>query len=47
MYEPMPEDERVMVELLREARRRGDALELSFRHSSFWGVDVATQAELA
>ena len=47
MYEPMPEDERVMVELLREARRRGDALELSFRHSSFWGVDVATQAALA
>ncbi len=47
MYEPMTEDERLMVELLREARRRGDALELSFRHSSFWGVDVATQAELA
>jgi biotin carboxyl carrier protein len=47
MYEPMTEDERVMVELLREARRRGDALELSLRHSSFWGVDVATQAELA
>jgi hypothetical protein len=47
MYEPMPEDERVMVELLREARRRGDALALSFRSSSFWGVDVATQAELA
>jgi hypothetical protein len=43
----MPEDERVMVELLREARRRGDGLELSFRSSSFWGVDVATQAELA
>ena len=38
MYEPMTEDERLMVGLLREARRRGDALELSFRHSSFWGV---------
>ncbi len=47
MYEPMTDDERLMVGLLREARRRGDALELSFRHSSFWGVDVATQAELA
>ena len=47
MYEPMTEDERLIVELLREAHRRSDALELSFRHSSFWGVDVATQAELA
>jgi hypothetical protein len=46
MYEPMTEDERLMVGLLREARRRGDALELSFRHSSFWGVDVVTAAEL-
>jgi hypothetical protein len=47
MYEPMTEDERLMVGLLREARRRGDALELSFRHSSFWGVDVVTAAELS
>jgi hypothetical protein len=47
MYEPMTADERLIVGLLREAHRRGDALELSFRHSSFWGVDVATQAELA
>ena len=47
MYEPMTNDERLIVGLLREARRRGDALELSFRHSSFWGVDVATTAELA
>ena len=46
MYEPMTEDERLMVGLLREARRRGDALELSFRHSSFWGVDMITAAEL-
>jgi hypothetical protein len=43
----MTDDERLMVELLREARRRRDPLELSFRHSSFWGVDVATTAELA
>jgi Peptidase family M23 len=47
MYEPMTEDERLLVELLREARRRGDALNLSFRHSSFWGIDVVTTAELA
>jgi hypothetical protein len=47
MYEPMTEDERLLVELFREARQRGDALEVSFRHSSFWGVDVATTAELA
>ena len=47
MYEPMTDDERLIVELLREAHRRGDALELSFRHSSFWGLDVATQAQLA
>jgi hypothetical protein len=47
MYEPMTEDERLMVELLRQAHRRGRALELSFRPSPFWGVDVATQAELA
>jgi len=47
MYEPMTDDERLIAELLREAYRRGDALELSFRHSSFWGVDVATQAALA
>ena len=47
LYEPMTEDERLVVELLREAHRRRDALELSFRHSPFWGVDVATTAELA
>jgi hypothetical protein len=47
MYEPMTEDERLMVELLRQAHRRRAAVELSFRRSSFWGLDVATQAELA
>jgi hypothetical protein len=44
MYEPMTEDERVTIDLLREAHRRGAGLELSFRHSAFWGVDVVTQA---
>jgi len=32
--------------LLREAHRAGAGLELAFRRSSFWGVDVVTQAEL-
>ena len=47
MYEPMTEDERLVVALLREAYRRRDAVDLSFRRSSVWGVDVATTAELA
>jgi hypothetical protein len=47
MYEPMTEDERVILRLLREAHRRGAGLELSIRHSPFWGVDVVTQAQLA
>ena len=46
MYEPMTTDERFIVRLLREAHRRGAGLELSVRHSSFWGVDVITQAQL-
>ena len=47
VYEPMTEDERLLVELLRDAHRRREALDLSFRSSSFWGLDVVTQAELA
>jgi hypothetical protein len=47
MYEPMTTDERLIVRLLREAHRRGAGLELSVRHSSFWGVGVVTQAQLA
>ena len=47
MYEPMADDERLLIGLLRQAHRRRDALDLSVRHSSFWGLDVATQAELA
>ena len=46
MYEPMTEDERVTIALLREAHRRGAGLELFFRHSTFWGADVVTQAAL-
>jgi hypothetical protein len=47
MYEPMTEDERLAVRLLREAHRRQAGARLSFRHSAFWGLDVVTQAELA
>jgi len=47
MYEPMTEDERITIAVLREAHRREAALELSFRHSSFWGGDVVTQVALA
>jgi hypothetical protein len=47
LYEPVTEDERLVIEVLREAHRRRSAAEVAFRHSSFWGVDVATTAELA
>ena len=46
MYEPMTEEERVLVALLREAHERGNAVELSFRRSAFWGLDIVTQAAL-
>jgi hypothetical protein len=46
MYEPMTEDERLTVGVLREAHRRGTGVQASFRHSAFWGLDVVTQAEL-
>ena len=46
MYEPMTEEERAIVTLLAEAHRHGDALELTFRHSAFWGLDVVTQVAL-
>lgn len=47
MYEPMTEEERVIVSLLREAHERGNAVELSFRRSAFWCLDIATQVTLA
>src|SRR4051812_8780557 len=47
LYEPVTEEERLTVRLLREARRHGVGVALSLQHSSFWGVDVVTQAELA
>jgi Peptidase family M23 len=47
MYEPMAADEVLVVELLRQAHRRRTPVQLSFRRSTFWGLDVATTAELA
>ncbi len=44
LYEPMTEDERELVRLLREAHARGAGLEMAVRASAFWGVDVLTQA---
>jgi hypothetical protein len=46
MYEPVTEDERATIALLREAHRRGAPLALFLRHSAYWGLDVVTQAEL-
>ena len=46
LYEPMTADEVLVVGLLRRSHRQRQGLQLSFRHSSFWGVDVATTAEL-
>ncbi len=47
MYEPMSEEERLTVELLRDAHRRRAGVTASLRHSAFWGLDVATRVELA
>ena len=47
MYEPMTEEERLIVSLLGDAHRNGNAVELSFRRSAFWGLDVVTQAAQA
>ena len=43
LYEPMTEEERVIVALLGDAHRHGNPVELSFRRSAFWGLDVVTQ----
>jgi hypothetical protein len=47
MYEPMTADERLAVELLRDAYRGNVDVTVRFRRSSFWGVDVVTQVALA
>lgn len=45
LYEPVTEEERVLVGILREAHRTGSGLGLSFRRSAFWDLDVVTRAE--
>jgi murein DD-endopeptidase MepM/ murein hydrolase activator NlpD len=47
MYAPMTPDERLVVDLLRDAHTRNVDVTLSWRASSFWGVDVVTQVELS
>jgi hypothetical protein len=37
MYEPITHDERLTIAMLREAHRREADVQLSFRHSPFWG----------
>jgi murein DD-endopeptidase MepM/ murein hydrolase activator NlpD len=46
MYAPMTPDERLAVDLLRDAHTRNVDVTLRWRASTFWGVDVVTQVEL-
>ena len=46
MYAPMSADERLTVDLLRDAYARNVDVTLRWRTSTFWGVDVVTQVEL-
>lgn len=47
MYEPMTADERLAIDLLRDAYRDNVDLTPRYRTSAFWGVDVVTQIALA
>lgn len=47
MYAPMTLDEQLAVDLLRDAHARNADVTLRRRASTFWGVDVVTQVELA
>jgi murein DD-endopeptidase MepM/ murein hydrolase activator NlpD len=47
MYPRMTPDERLAVDLLRDAQARAIDVTLRWRASTFWGVDVVTQVELA
>jgi hypothetical protein len=47
MYEPMTADERLAIDLLRDAYRDNVDVTPRYRASSFWGVDVITQVALA
>jgi hypothetical protein len=47
LYEPVAREEELVIELLGAAHREGRAVSVRARASRFWGVDVATQVELA
>jgi hypothetical protein len=47
MYEPMTADERLAIDLLRDAYRDNVDLTPRYRTSAFWGIDVVTQVALA
>jgi hypothetical protein len=47
MYEPTTADERLAIDLLRDAYRGNVDVVLRTRVSPFWGVDVVTQVQLA
>jgi hypothetical protein len=46
MYEPMTVDERLLIDLLRDAYRRNAEVAIRSRTSPFWGVEVVTQVQL-
>ena len=47
LYEPVGTDERLTVDLLRDAHARNVDVVVHRRASAFWGLDVVTQVELA
>ena len=47
MYHPVTADERLAIDLLRDAYNGNIDVTLRTRSSPFWGVDVVTQAQLA
>jgi hypothetical protein len=47
MYHPMTADERLAIDLLRDAYSGNVDVTLRTRSSPFWGVDVVTQVQLA
>lgn len=47
LYEPITDDERLIVAILRDAHRTGVDTVVHRRASAFWGVDVVTRVALA
>jgi hypothetical protein len=46
LYQPMTTDERLAIDLVRDAYRDNVDCTLRFRASAFWGVDIVTQVQL-